>query len=186
VAAAEYQEASIALAFGRLDEAGKLARKSRDGYVSGDGPLAAVTAAHASLLSGDRAHLESDLAWLSANRGFGAWLERWLHTFEAGRLALDGRHDEARAAYRKVIEEWRGLDLRLDLALALFERSRLLGAADEEAQADRDEAAQIVAAMGADGLLERLEAGAGPVVRRPTVTADEAVAPRSAPAVPNR
>jgi tetratricopeptide (TPR) repeat protein len=186
VSAADYQAAWIAFAFGRLDEAGKLARKSRDGYLSGDGPLAAVAAAHASLLTGDRAELESDLAWLAANRGFGAWLERWLHTFEAGRLALDGRHDEARAAYRKVIEEWRGLDLRLDLALALFERARLLGAADEEAQADRDEAALIIEKMGAAGLLERIEAGAGPVVRRPAVTADEAAAPRSAPAVPNR
>jgi len=51
----------------------------------------------------------------------------------------------------------------LDLALALIERARLLGKVDKEAAAGRAEAAEIFAAMGADGFLERLEAGAASV-----------------------
>lgn len=161
VAAVAYQEAAVAFAEGRLEDARRMGRASRDGYFSGDGPLAAVVAAHASILLADDAQLEADVSWLEANAMFGAWLDRWARTFRAGKLALEGRDDEARVAYRRVIDEWRAADLRLDLALALFERARLLGDVDAEARSGRDEAAQIVAAMGAAGLLERLEAGAG-------------------------
>ena len=63
-------------------------------------------------------------------------------------------------AYRRVIDEWRAQDLRLDLAFTLLERSLLLGGQDKSAAAGRAEAAELFAAMGADGLIERLESGA--------------------------
>ena len=160
VSVVAYQDAAVALAEGRLYDARSLARSSRDAYFGGDGPLAAVVAAHVSVLLADSAELEQDLAWLQANAIFGAWLGRWARTIDAGAVALDGRTEEARVAYRRVIDEWRAADLRFDLALALLERARLLGDGDAEAVAGREEAARIAAAMGADGLLERLEAGA--------------------------
>ncbi|MGI8928394.1 MAG: AAA family ATPase [Candidatus Limnocylindrales bacterium] len=155
-----YQEAMIGFAEGNLQKAQGTARQGRDAYVGADSPLAAVLAAHVSILLRDVDGLKADRAWLASNAIFGAWLDRSLRTVDVGALALDGNTAEARAAYRRVIDEWRAADLRLDLALALLARARLLGAVDEEAAAGRDEVAGIFSAMGADGLLERLEAGA--------------------------
>jgi len=161
VASVSYQDAAVAFAEGRLGEARTFARKSRDAYFGADGPLAAVVAGHASILLAEADELEQDRPWLHANAAFGAWVDRSRRTVDAAALALEGRDDEARVAYRRVIDEWRAANLRLDLALALLERARLLGDVDPESQAGREEAAQIVEAMGAAGLLERLESAAG-------------------------
>ena len=174
-----YQESMIAFAEGNLAEAQRIARQGRDVYFGADGPHAGVLAAQISLLLGDVDGLKADRTWLAENAIFGAWLDRSRRTVEAGALALAGRTEDARAAYRRVIEEWRAADLRLDLALALLARARLLGAVDEEAAAGRDEVAGIFSAMGADGLLERLEAGASAqamAVKRTPSTLTEAAA----------
>ena len=160
VATYRYQRAMVALARGALREARQLAIESREGYVGGDRPLAAVLAAHAALLLGDLEGLRRDREWFEENAVATAWLGRSRRTIDAGALALEGRVDESRQAYRRVIGEWRAADLRMDLGLTLLERARLLGVADAEAAAGRDEAQQIFAAMGADGLVERLESDA--------------------------
>ncbi|HWH23974.1 MAG TPA: hypothetical protein VNW68_03665, partial [Candidatus Limnocylindria bacterium] len=154
-----YMKAVIAFGRGRLEDARRLGLKSRQLFAGEDGTLAFVLAAHCAVLLGDRDALRRDAQpW---DDRWGAWMERSGRTIAAASLALEGRTEEAVAAYRKVLDEWRAADLPFDLALALLERARLLGAADAEAAAGRDEAQAIFVAIGADGLLERIESGAG-------------------------
>jgi hypothetical protein len=180
-----YMQAMVALGGGDLIECRRLARESRDAYRGSDAPVAAVIAAHADVLLGDLEGLRADTVWVEENALYGDWLERSARTTQAAILALEGRLAESLADYRRVIDEWRTADLRFDLALALLGRARLLGAVDQEAAAGRDEVTSIFSAMGADGLLDRLEAGGGPVrgappTGRQTSTAAERIAPARA------
>ena len=153
-------QAQIALARGDLGEARRLAVASRDAYSGGEMATVFVIAGHAAVLLGDVEALRADAAWLDEKGFDAAWLDRSAQTIEAGRMALEGRTEEALPAFRRVIDEWRQAELRLDLAYALLERALLLGTVDAEAAAGRAEAAGLFAEMGADGLLERLEAAA--------------------------
>jgi hypothetical protein len=112
------------------------------------------------LLTGDAAALREDIEWL-ASREPARWLDMSRATARAGLKAMEGDTAGALLDYREVIDAWRAADLRYDLALALIERALLLGDVDAEAASGRDEARQLVAAMGADGFVERLEAGSG-------------------------
>jgi hypothetical protein len=60
-----------------------------------------------------------------------------------------------------VIDAWRTAELRFDLGLTLLEQAWLLGEFAGEASAGEKEAESVFAQMGADGLIERLRAGAG-------------------------
>jgi class 3 adenylate cyclase/tetratricopeptide (TPR) repeat protein len=173
-----FQQAVVAFGAGALAEARRLALEARDAYRSGDGPMAAVLAAHAGLLLGDVDGLRADQAWLSENALLGNWLDRSRRTVEAGMLAIEGRSDESIDAYRRVIDEWRAADLRLDLALALLERGWLLGSVDGQAAAGLDEARAVFEAMGAAGLIERLEMGRGRVPAEAPTTAGRGAAQR--------
>ncbi len=179
VAGLQYFQALVALGAGDLDEARRLALESRAGYAGTDSHLSAVLGAHVALLKADLPAVQQDLEWLDQNRLAARWLERARRTIDAGRMALEGRVDESLIAYRQVIDEWRAEDLRLDLAMTLLERARLLGDVDKEAAAGRAEAAQLFAAMGADGLIDRLEAGA-PVPVSGTASVRSSRAPHSA------
>ncbi len=155
-----YLEGWLALVGGDLAEGRRLALEARGAYSGTGAQSSAVLAAHAASLMGDAQQLRKDLAWFDEHPVAARWLVRSRRTLRAGMDALDGNVDEALAAYRRVIEEWRTEDLRMDLALTLLERARLLGDIDAAAAAGREEAAQIFAAMGADGLVDRLESGA--------------------------
>jgi hypothetical protein len=174
VAAHLYQRAMIAFADGDLIATRSLALEARDAYAGGDQPISAVLAGHTAALLGDLAALRSDLEWFGGPAS-AAWLERSRQSLLAAQSALEDRAHEALQAYRRLIDEWRAADLRLDLALTLLERARLLGEVDKEAAAGRAEAAEIFSAMGANGLLERIEAGAPQVsiVKSAAVTARE-------------
>jgi len=161
LASLRYQEAMVAFGAGSLDDARRLAREGREAYFGADAPLAAVIAVHVGVLLADAGGLRADREYLAESAIFGAWLARTLRSVDAGALALEGRIDESLAAYRRIIDELRDADLRLDLALALIERAWLLGHVDESAAAGIEEARAVLAAMGADGLLGRLAAGAG-------------------------
>jgi class 3 adenylate cyclase/tetratricopeptide (TPR) repeat protein len=179
IAALGFAQSFIAFAAGELEEAQRLAREAREAYSGTDSVQAADLAAHLSLMLGDRDGLEADLGWLAERRRQGRRLDRSIRTSEAGALALDGRPDEALAAYRRVIDEWRAADLHLDLAIALLERAWLLGPVDEQAAAGLDEARAIFAEMGAEGLVERLEAGRGRApAEAPPTTAGRGAAQR--------
>jgi class 3 adenylate cyclase/tetratricopeptide (TPR) repeat protein len=181
LAALRYVQGWLALARGDLAAAQRLSFEGGEAYVA-NASLSGPVASHAALLLGDleasrRADQLTRTGWAP-----GAWLEGSLRNSEAGILALEGRVDEARRLYRRVIEQWRQMELPMDLALTLVERARLLGHVDADAAAGRDEAAEIFAAMGASGFLERVEAVAGPTVPPPSVvpvvatTADAAAA----------
>jgi hypothetical protein len=161
LSALRYVQAWLALARGALDDAHRLAIESRDAAVGTGSQQAAVLAARSAVLIGDAQLVEQDLDWLHEHRLAARWLERSRRTIAAGLAALEGRADEALHAYRQVIEEWRAENLRFDLAFTLLARARLLGDADAGAAAGREEARDIFNAMGAAGLIDRLEAGAG-------------------------
>jgi class 3 adenylate cyclase/tetratricopeptide (TPR) repeat protein len=179
-----YQQAWIAFGAGDLDAALRLALDANP--AGGSVELAAILGAHVALLQGDldvsRATAESS-GTLSVNA---SWLDRSRRTLEAGALAIEEKHAEAGQLYRRVIDEWRRADLRLDLALTLFERSRLLGDVDPEAAKGRDEAAQLFAQMGADGLLERIERGTAATRAPQSPVKPEPAAPRAGAAATTR
>jgi tetratricopeptide (TPR) repeat protein len=146
----------VAFGQGDLVSARQLSVRARTAWAGSGQAQEFATGGHAAVLLGDLDALRADVEWYADNRYPAAWYERTERTFEAAILALEGRTDEARTAYRSVIEDWRAADLPLDLALALIERSVLLGAGDSESAADQEEARQLLAAMGAESLLQRL------------------------------
>lgn len=164
-----YIHACIALAEGRLADARRLAVQSAEAYPRAGG-IATVLAAHVALLMGDADAVNQDRDWFLHNAAAANWVDKSRRAIDAGALALDGSFDESARLYRRVIDDWRAADLRFDLALTLLERARLLGDRDKDAADGRAEAQALFAAMGADGLIERLEAGAPatrPVKRSP-------------------
>ena len=175
VSALRYTEALTALGEGSLAETRRLALESRDAYHGGDTPISAVLASHAAALLGDLDGLREDFDWYHRNPITAAWLQRSGRVFEAAVLALEGSFADASSAYRRLIEEWRGADLRLDLALTLLERSRLMGHVDEEAADGRNEAQLLFEAMGADGLISRIEANSGALLEVASATQSASV-----------
>ena len=186
ISALRYVEAMVAFAEGDLPAARRLARESRDAYAGTDSVVAGDLLAHLSALLREGGELDADRAWLGERFGYGARLERSLRVHEAAAFALKGRESEAAQAYRRVIDELRGADLRLDLALSLVQRAWLLGPGDEEAAGGLEEARVVLAAMGADGFLDRLAAGIEAVGRPRPVASSEVAAPRAAPAASKR
>jgi hypothetical protein len=172
LSAVRYQNALIAFAMGQLKDARRLAREAQEFYLSGG--LSAAVAGHAALLSASPEDLERDLA--ESEKPPTRWAGWSWETLNAGRLALLGSVEESLALYRQVIDYWRSQDLPFDLALTLFERARFLGSVDSHAAAGREEAQAIFAAMGADKLIERLEAAAGPA---PTAAVRRSAQPQS-------
>ncbi len=161
-----FLQAGVELGAGRLEDALVRARVSRDAYFGSDGPFAAVFAGRLSLLLRDLDGAMADQTALENHAIFGAWVQRGGREISAGVLALAGRTAESLVAFRQVIDEWDRAELPFDRALALFERAHLLGDRDAEAAAGREEAARVFAAAGAEGLIERLEAGV-PAIPRP-------------------
>jgi hypothetical protein len=162
ISGVRFTEAMVEFGRGRLADARRLAIESREAYPGSDSALAADLAAHASVFLRDADGLRADLEALGSAEVYGARIERSLETHQAALLALEGRTSEAMQAYRRVIDEWRDADLPLDLGLALLQRAVLLGAADAQAAEGLADARTVFAGMGAEGLVDRLVAAAGP------------------------
>ncbi len=177
-----YNQAWLTLARGEIHESHRLAVESRNSYAGAAGPLSGLLAAHCAILLDDAGQVDADLHWLEENRIAAHWLQRSRRVISAGSLALAGRTDEALESYRRVIEEWRAEELPFDLAFTLLERARLLGDVDASAAAGHDEAQEIFGAMGADGFIARLEAGAPARERAPVKTSAVARSENGAPA----
>ncbi|HSW42293.1 MAG TPA: AAA family ATPase [Patescibacteria group bacterium] len=96
----------------------------------------------------------------------------------AGLAALEGRSEDARAAYMAAEAGLRELGIRFELGRALLEHAVFL-AGDESAAEAAEEARAIFAELGATTLLARLPAQAAPVT-----PATPAVGPAVAPALP--
>jgi tetratricopeptide (TPR) repeat protein len=175
--------AVVAFGAGDIDSARRHAREGRDAYFGSDGPIAGAFATRLSILMGDLEGARTDLDRLGEYEMFGTWIARSVREGEAGILALTGDVEGSLAAYRRVIADWRADDMPLDLALSLFLRARLLGSVDAEAAEGHAEAAGILAAIGADGLLERIEASLPPpaapaATRSPQALSEDAAAAR--------
>jgi hypothetical protein len=175
--------AVVAFGAGDIDSARRHAREGRDAYFGSDGPIAGAFATRLSILMGDLEGARADLERLREYEMFGTWIARSVREGEAGILALTGDTEGSLAAYRRVIADWRADDMPLDLALSLFLKARLLGHVDAEAAEGRDEAAGILATIGADGLLERIEANLPPpdapaATRSPQALSEDAAAAR--------
>jgi hypothetical protein len=173
-----HMEAFIAFAQGRLRESRQLALQAVELFPDSAGAVQArILAGWAAALLGDAEGLATDLAWLG-ERSTTTWVDREGTTLDAAALALAGRTDEATQLYRRVIDHWRVDELWMDLGLALLTRAVLLGPADREAAESLEEARRIFAAMGAEGLVDRLTAAAVKpgAVRREPLTQSEDVA----------
>ena len=159
-----YLEALVAFAEGRLRDARELAIDAiaiNPNFTDAVG--AGILTCRVALLLGDLPGLLAKFEWVRWRGRQGKWIRRVVRSFEAGALALEGRTAEALTEYRTVLDEWRTARLPMDLALTLIERAWLLGDVDSEAAAGLDEARQVLAEMGAEGLLDRLAAGSGRV-----------------------
>jgi tetratricopeptide (TPR) repeat protein len=162
IASKSNQQAFVILAAGDLDSALTLAREGRDVYFGSASVLGGALAVHIDALRGDRAGLMADRPYLAENFIFGDWVERNLRNCDAALASLDGRVDEGRGDYRRLIADWRAAGNRLDLALTLLERSRLLPD-DAESSEGRREAEEILAQLGATSFLETLDAALPPI-----------------------
>jgi tetratricopeptide (TPR) repeat protein len=175
-------QAGVAVAGGRIAEARTLYREGAEADPS-HAPLALLMEARCAVLLGDAQQARSALDSESL-RMVATWLQRARRGIEAGLLALEGHRDKAAQLYRQALDEFRHQELRLDLAMTLIERAWLLGDADPEAAAGRDEAQELFAAMGADGFIARLEAAG--VGRPPAPVTPTPAAPRGGAAARRR
>jgi hypothetical protein len=177
-----YDRALIALAEGALDDAVRLSRHARDAYFGGDAPLAGVLTTHIDALLRDASALSADIERLHAFAPYGAVVRRGIRTAEAAHLALNGRPEEARAAYRLVLAEWRAGENKWDLALALLAQAQVMGATDPEAQSARHAARELFTEMGIVPAFERITAAlrpaAEPATRSSSLSEGAAVARR--------
>jgi tetratricopeptide (TPR) repeat protein len=179
-----YQESVRLLAAGRVVEARDEARRGRDAYFGSDAPLAASLAAHLDTLMLDRDALLEDRAPIAESFILGSWFERHLRNVDAALAAFDGRRDEARTMYQRVIDEWRSAGVKVDLALTLLERARLLPG-DDDAAAAHAEAESLFEEMGIGAFFKLLSDALGParVSSEGTTAAKEsAVTPKDAAA----
>jgi len=171
----------LAFAEGRLEDARRLGHECRDAYLAA-GHESIVLSGHAAALQANLEALREDTGWLTEYEVLANWLVWARRGLEAGALALEGRTEEAAQQYREVIAEWRRQHLRFDLALTLLERAWLMGDTDPDAAAGADEAQQLFAAMGADTLIARLEAGGAGQRPRTSVKLRRATPPAGAAA----
>jgi class 3 adenylate cyclase/tetratricopeptide (TPR) repeat protein len=111
--------------------------------------------AHAAVAAGNERWAQHAVAKLKGHAARSALVTARLHTAEAGWTALSGDRAEALDLYRKVIEEWRVLQVPLDLALCQIDFALAIGS--PEADADAEEAAAFFKRAGNELLVARLE-----------------------------
>ena len=119
-------------------------------------PYDAVPAARASLWLRDGAGLREVLGERDVPAGRASDLR--FAVVRAGLAALEGRPDDARAAYLAAESGLRELGIRFELGLALLEHAVFL-AGDASARTADEEARAIFEELGATTLLARLPAG---------------------------
>jgi hypothetical protein len=97
-------------------------------------------------------------------------------TIAAGVAALHGERNEAVAGYTEAANRWRSIGSTFGLALNQLDWALLFGPDHPAARAAADEARELLAALGAQPLLERLAAataeGSGAAVARRTPRAE--------------
>jgi class 3 adenylate cyclase/tetratricopeptide (TPR) repeat protein len=152
------KQSVIALAAGDLDASYGYAMRS---VATSRGDLLAMAvayeaAARAALWLRDRARTAEAVRTLDTIPVHGAYLEATRQEFDAGLLALEGRVDDAVAAYDTAARRFREIELPFSLALCQLEAAMLIGPDRPEARAAADEAREIFTRLGSPPMLERL------------------------------
>jgi hypothetical protein len=146
--------ANVHLVADDLEAAYRHASASLDAEPSGiNSPAALAIQMRTALWLGDAARARDTRSGLQGFRG--SWMAAMRLTTEAGLAALEGRHEEAAAAYERAFEAWRALDSPLDLALCALDRAILRGS--RPANGEDDEAREILTRIGATPFLARLD-----------------------------
>ena len=145
----------VHLAAGNLEEA----RRSAAAAVSQDpaginSALALAIQARATLWLRDVDGVEEALRGMETFRG--RWSGAARETTRAGLAALRGNIEQATEGYRRAADEWRAMDVPLDLALCKLDTATLLGR-DAAGEEPAREAREILERIGATAFLERLE-----------------------------
>ena len=118
-------------------------------------------AARAALWAGkaDDARRAADL--LASIGIHGRAINASLRTIEAGIEALTGETEQATAAYRDAIRQWRDIGAAFDLALCELDFVKFVGGENPDAKAAAEEAEGIFQRLGAPAFLKRLNEAVG-------------------------
>ncbi len=152
-------QASIAFAAGDLEASYRFAMRGVS-TARGDLTASAVAysaAAQAALWLRDREHAGEAVHALDSIPLKGARLDATRKQFRAGLLALDGRGEDALAAYAEAARRFRDRDLHYCLGICQLELTMLLGADHPQARAAADEAREIFTRLDSPPMLERLK-----------------------------
>ncbi len=118
--------------------------------------VAYTAAAQAALWLRDRERAGEAVRALDSIPVNGAWLDAMREQFRAGLLALDGRADDALAAYAQAVRRFRELDLQYCLGMCQLEAAMLIGPDHAKARAAAEEAKEIFTGLGSPPMLQRL------------------------------
>jgi tetratricopeptide (TPR) repeat protein len=113
-------------------------------------------ATRAALWLRDRSRTGDAVRTLDSLALHGAWLDATREEFHAGLLALDGRVDDALAAYAQAARRFRDMDLPFCIGMCQLELAMLIGPDHAQARAAADEAEEIFTRLGSPPMLERL------------------------------
>jgi class 3 adenylate cyclase/tetratricopeptide (TPR) repeat protein len=127
------------------------------GGISPDEPMLARCALWAGMP--EQASAAAEIRRQSGSHGRG--LNAGTRANEAGIAALTGHPDEAAAAYRDAIRQWRDLGCWFDLAMCELDFVKFVGGESPDVEAAADEARSIFTRLGAPALLQRLDEAVG-------------------------
>ncbi|MGZ6255854.1 MAG: AAA family ATPase [Candidatus Limnocylindria bacterium] len=150
----------IALAEGRFEDSQREAAAAAT-VNPGIGMTELPVAARAALWAGNPSQASELAERLRSVGSHGRAINASLRTIDAGVAAATGHADEAGAAYRDAIRQWRDLQAWFDLALCELDFVRFVGGENPDIEAAATEARSIFTRLGAPTFLRRLNEAVG-------------------------
>jgi class 3 adenylate cyclase/tetratricopeptide (TPR) repeat protein len=150
----------VAIVEGRFADAHAAAATSfadNSANASLDLPLAA----RAAVWDGNLAQAQAAADSLRSLGIHGRAINASLHGMDAGIAALSGQPEQAAAAYRDAIRQWRDIECWFDLALCELDYVRLVGGENPDIEAAASEARSIFTRLGSPAFLRRLDEAVG-------------------------
>jgi class 3 adenylate cyclase/tetratricopeptide (TPR) repeat protein len=150
----------IALAEGRFPDAHLEASAgvaANPGIAGSDLPVAA----RAALWAGNPTDASEAADMLRSMGSHGRAINANLRGIGAGIAAASGRIDDAGAAYRDAIRQWREMEAWFDLALCELDFVHFVGGESPDIESAASEARSIFTRLGAPGFLRRLDEAVG-------------------------